>query len=115
MFVLSMLNFLITRSNGYEDATFQCRTILHITYFIQGITLVVVEILSPLPKYYRMTLHLAFGYSFFPLEPFAMLRMNVFLIVAYAVGCISARGQYDPDTRISFSRLSMNILIVFVR
>ncbi len=114
MFLLSMLNVLITRSNGYEDATFQCRTILHITYFIQGITLVAVEILSPLPKYFRMTLHLAFGYSFFPLEPFAMLRMNAFLIVAYTVGCISARGQYDPDTRISFSRLSMNILIVFV-
>ena len=65
----SILNFLATRSYDYAQASFKCRTLLHTTYFIQGMTLVIVEILSPFPKYFRVTLHLAFGYSFFPLDP----------------------------------------------
>jgi class 3 adenylate cyclase len=110
IFILSMLNFVVTRTNEYQDASLPCRLILHVTYFLQGLTLVVVEILTPFPKYFRMSLHLAFGYSFFPLEPFIMLPMNLCLIFAYGLGCLLVRD----GSGISMSRLAMNILIVFV-
>lgn len=113
MFSFSILNFIATRSNDYMQASLRSRALLHTTYFIQGMTLVVVEILSPFPKYFRVTLHLAFGYSFFPLDPLLMLKMNAFLLVAYGGGCLAMQGHWESSSA-SISRLGMNILVVCI-
>ena len=98
LFVLSVLNFLATRSHDYTQASLKCRALLHTTYFIQGMALVIVEILSPFPKYFRVTLHLAFGYSFFPLDPLLMLKMNSVLLVTYGAGCLSMKAYWESSS-----------------
>eukprot|EP00944_MAST-04C_sp_MAST-4C-sp1_P003780 g3780.t1 len=113
LFVLSVLNFLATRSHDYTQASLKCRALLHTTYFIQGMALVIVEILSPFPKYFRVTLHLAFGYSFFPLDPLLMLKMNSVLLVTYGAGCLSMKAYWESSSA-SMSRLAMNILVVCI-
>jgi class 3 adenylate cyclase len=112
--LLSLLSFAVTRTEDYVQATKRVKAFLHAAYFLQGVLLAVVEVFSPFPKYFRVVLHFAFGYSFFPLVPRIMLMMNVFVVFLYALGCgITANNAWANNAPgISLERLLMNYLVL---
>ena len=104
----SIVSFGITQTQQYLHATKMARLVIHGSYFVQGFLLVLLEVISPYPKYFRINLHFAFGYSFYPLVPAYMFGMNVFLFMFYFIGCFVNR--WDPG--ISTGRLLMNCFVL---